>query len=324
MRTKKDARTKEEERGFIKAIVAAYNSEDANMKAWAIQEMLKKVQGFIGHMIDKHFPTYKKEYYDDLYNEGVIAVIEEMGRFDPDKGTLTTYFTPYILHRLNTFVNVEVNRSTPYYANIMRTIKEAQKYYSELHVKPSVADLALHTGLSVKKVEDGLKRIEATNECHYQSAVELDSMGINTFKSPEEEMLEKERNQLVMNAVSKLEELDRQIIALRFGLYDDNEKSFAEIAKALGLPVNRVMNSVNRSIRIMSTDKGLKNLENKRKSSTLSKTELSYMPDESMARVYDCLDDDFDDEFEIGLKVNVKAKKEKNEETEDKYFILTI
>ena len=95
MKKNENARTDDEEKRMLKAIVNAYNSDDADMKAWAIQEMMSRVNGFIGHMIDKHFAVYKKQYYDDMFSEGSIAVVEEMGRFDPDKGTLTT-FSPVI------------------------------------------------------------------------------------------------------------------------------------------------------------------------------------------------------------------------------------
>ncbi len=321
MRVKKDAKTNEQEKAMLRTIVKAYNTEDPDLKAWAIQEMIRKVRGFVGHMIDKHFPTYKKDYYDDLYSEGTIAVIEEMGHFDPEKGTLTTYFTPYILHRMNAFINNEVNRSTPYYVNIMRQIKKTQEYYNEIQVTPTVADIALHTGLSVKKVEDGLRRIEALNECHYQSTAELDAeITNNVFESPEEEIIKKEQNELLQEALSKLEELDQKIIMLKFGLDDKDEKSYAEIAKALGIPVNRVLNSLNRSIRIMRSDDGLKNLNGKRRHRSLDKVELAYMPDDT--NFYDCLDEDFDHEIEF--EVNVKVKKPENQRQKEEYIILSV
>lgn len=202
MKKNENARTDDEEKRMLKAIVNAYNSDDADMKGWAIQEMMSRVNGFIGHMIDKHFAVYKKQYYDDMFSEGSIAVVEEMGRFDPDKGTLTTFFTRYILHRISNFIDAEINRSTPYYSNIMNAIKDAKKYFDELHVQPTISDIALHTGLSVKKVEDGLKRIEATNEQYYAVDSDLDAMVKKSFESPEDDILRKERIETLRQALS--------------------------------------------------------------------------------------------------------------------------
>lgn len=119
----------EKEKQEIRDIVSAYNNGDNDLKAWAIEEMVRRTNGFIGTIINKHFEEFKNEYYGDLHAEGVVAIIENMGGLDIDKGTITTYFTRILIHAMSEFLHSETSRSTPYYANIMRKIKEAQKYY---------------------------------------------------------------------------------------------------------------------------------------------------------------------------------------------------
>ena len=309
MKKNENARTDDEEKRMLKAIVNAYNSDDADMKGWAIQEMMSRVNGFIGHMIDKHFAVYKKQYYDDMFSEGSIAVVEEMGRFDPDKGTLTTFFTRYILHRISNFIDAEINRSTPYYSNIMNAIKDAKKYFDELHVQPTISDIALHTGLSVKKVEDGLKRIEATNEQYYAVDSDLDAMVKKSFESPEDDILRKERIETLRQALSDLEERDRLILGMRFGVDNEEQKSYSMIGKALGMHPNQVMRSVNRSIRILSANQDLRKLEGigqtKRKRAALSHSQMSVMPDADILQIYAAIDENT--EAEISIKIRSKA-----------------
>lgn len=304
---------------ILKIIVDSYNTGDKKMRAWAIQEMTSRIKGFIGHMIDKHFSAYKGEYYDDLFSEGFVAVVEEMGRFNPEKGTLTTYFTPYILHKLSNYIDNEINRSTPYYSNIMKSIKEAIKYFEALHVVPTLSDIALHTGLSVKKVEDGLQRIQATNEQYYETDADLDAMVTQTFEGPEQELIKKERTEVLRDAILELDKKDRVILGMRFGIDDGCQKSFATIAKELHIPSNQVMNSINRSLRILGSNYELRRLEGAehefRRRKTLRNTEMSKLPDSGMIQLYD----DFDD-YEVEVNINIRKKSDE----EDGPIILSV
>lgn len=135
----------EKEKQEIRDIVSAYNNGDNDLKAWAIEEMVRRTNGFIGTIINKHFEEFKNEYYGDLHAEGVVAIIENMGGLDIDKGTITTYFTRILIHAMSEFLHSETSRSTPYYANIMRKIKEAQKYYESQHITATVTDISLLT-----------------------------------------------------------------------------------------------------------------------------------------------------------------------------------
>ena len=176
----KEVVDQEEDREFnekqekVIAIVEAYNSGDKELRDWAMTEMLQETQGFIGKIINKHFYNYKKDYYQEMYQAGALAVFENMGKYDVTRGTLTTYFTSYILHEITEFISRETSHSTPYYANMMSQIKEAIKYFESKHKVPSETDIALYTNLSLRNVQEGLNRIHALDEFRYDYDSELE------------------------------------------------------------------------------------------------------------------------------------------------------
>lgn len=309
----------EKEKQEIRDIVSAYNNGDNDLKAWAIEEMVRRTNGFIGTIINKHFEEFKNEYYGDLHAEGVVAIIENMGGLHIDKGTITTYFTRILIHAMSEFLHSETSRSTPYYANIMRKIKEAQKYYESQHITATVTDISLLTGLSVKKVEDGLRRIQAVDAYYYGDEEGLDSVVNGVAQTPEHQMIEKERTQILANALTCLTEEDRKIVLLRFGFEYGKEMSYNQIAKKLHLPVNQVMNSLNRSLRILHDNQELKNLEGKgsyhRKTNTLNSTEMNIMPDKNVINIYA----DIDEDLPVEININVNSKKKTRQD--DTYII---
>lgn len=303
----------------VKTIVAAYNSGDKGLREWSMIQMMELTQGFIGHMIKKHFSAFMAEHYQDLYNEGVLAVMESMGGLDLEKGTITTYFTPRILHAMSNYINNETNKSTAYYSNIMNKIKNAIKYFEERQIHPTISDLSLHTGLSIKKIEDGMRRINAVDELHYNTEAELDAVMQTGTGSPEEKYLENERMGILAEALCVLCEQDREIISWRFGFKDGAEKSFQAIAKAMHLPVNQVTASLNRSIRILQSNCGLRNLVGAGpkiyRNHVRNGAEISFVPDQSVMNIYADLDDE--EETEITISVN-------HQQPKDPYFVISL
>lgn len=247
--TKESAnKTSEDKTTKMIIIMDAYHSGDKSKRQWAVDQMYQEIQGFIGHMIKKYFGAFASEHYHDLYNEGIIAVMENMENFDPCKGTLTTYFTYPVMHAMSGYVNSLTNKSTPYYSGIMNRIRQCLAYYEKIERNPSITDIALYTGLSIKKVEEGMKRINAANEVHYSSEAELDSILSEQSRNPEEIILENEQLAALDKALLRLDDLDRWMVQLRFG-FVGKPLSFAAIAQETGLPINQVNSRISRSLR---------------------------------------------------------------------------
>lgn len=293
----------------IIAIIEAYNSGDEDLRKWSMEEMLKEIQGFVGKIINKHFYNYKADYYDEMYEAGILAVFENMGKYDPSRGTLTTYFTSYILHEITDFISHETNHSTPYYANMIIQIKEAIKYYESKHKTPSPADIAIYTNLSIRNVQEGLNRIKALDEFRYDQEMDLERQLAEEniycgFDLPEERVIQEELTDVLYEAVQSLCEEDRMVILLRLGIIDGDEKSYNSIARELNMPVNIVMQRYTRGIRVLQNYPPLRELVNpslKRNHQKVLNNPLSLTPTENIFALYAELDGEDKEDMRINI-----------------------
>lgn len=281
-------------------IMHRYRTGDPEEVRWAKEALLSEIAGFLGMAIKKYAPNFAKDYYHEMYNECVIAVLENMEKFDPEKGTATTFFTAPVIHALSNYSNMISNKSTAYYSQNMNKIRSALAYFEKIQMKPSLSDLALHTGLSVQKVEQGLNRIYATDEVYIATEAELDAVLKRESKSPEEECIEKERSQILKNAMAGLTKMDRYLLMLHFGFDEDKQLSLATIAKRTGIPVNQVSNSIARSLRILADNTELAALAGKsparKRQRAVNRTETELLPNTNIINLFgDCLDEDFED-----------------------------
>lgn len=76
----------------IKEQLARYHSDDPAVSAKAVEEILDDYKKFITHIINKHFYSYKNQWYEDMFSVGVIGLIESLSKYDPDKSMPTTHF----------------------------------------------------------------------------------------------------------------------------------------------------------------------------------------------------------------------------------------
>lgn len=73
------------------------------------------LEGYVVQMIHKDFGTYF-QHFDDLYEEAMLAILKKADRYDPSKGTKTTFCTNEIKHAMFKWVSEEVMMSTTHYA----------------------------------------------------------------------------------------------------------------------------------------------------------------------------------------------------------------
>ena len=81
------------EKEMMKEIMADYHSGDPRKVASAKEQILNKAQRLITFMIKKYFPTYIPRYYDELYQECMVALYDAIPKFNPERATLSTYLT---------------------------------------------------------------------------------------------------------------------------------------------------------------------------------------------------------------------------------------
>jgi len=198
---------------------------------------------------------YAKRYrglglsYMDLIHEGSLGLMEAAKRFDPDRNVKFISYAVWwvrqaIFHALSEHARVfRLPQKLSGQVSRLETARERLK--SELERAPTTEELAERTDLSAEEVEalllaggDDVSLSAAVGE---EGGLELgDTLEQDTIPSAEMEMIRSSFERRVQAMVHELDEKERAVIRMRFGLDGEEPKTLQEIGESMGLSRERI------------------------------------------------------------------------------------
>ena len=195
-----------------------------------------------------------REYEDrgvpllDLIQEGSIGLITAAKKFDYTLDyRFSTYATDWIRQRIGMCLNDQsgVIRIPAYTAERMKKLRAAR---AEVLVtegrEPTTAELSERTGLAGDKVEELLSLMPEVSSLDIPVGEKgedtVASLVPGTEPEPQEEMIRRELKALMNKLIQQLNERQRTILRLHFGMEDGICRSLEEIGKILGISKERV------------------------------------------------------------------------------------
>jgi RNA polymerase primary sigma factor len=193
----------------------------------------------------------------DLINEGNIGLIQAARKFDPDKNVkFITYAVWWIrqaiLHALSE--HGATFRLPQKQANVLYRLERSREALGrELERPPTEDELADELDMSAEEV----RLLLASNQNLLSLNQPVDEEGEAEFgdlleqyviPDTDEEIARQSFDQTLREALAELSSKERQILALRFGLEDDQPRTLREIGATLGISRERVRQIENQSL----------------------------------------------------------------------------
>ena len=199
--------------------------------------------------------SYAKRYrglglsFLDLIHEGTLGLIEAAKRFDPERNVKFISYAVWwvrqaIFHALSE--HSRVFRLPQKLSGQVSKVESARdRLAAELERPPTTEELAKKTDLSEEQVQallmasgDDVSLSAAVGD---EGSMELgDTLEQESIPSAELEMIRTSFEERIQAMVGDLEEKEREVIRMRFGLDGEEPRTLQEIGEALGLSRERI------------------------------------------------------------------------------------
>ena len=200
--------------------------------------------------------SYAKRYrglglsFLDLIHEGTLGLIEAAKRFDPERNVKFISYAVWwvrqaIFHALSEHTRV-FRLPQKLSGQISKLGNARQQLASELQRSPTNEEVAEKTSLTLEEVEDLLKvagdDLSLSSAVSEDGSLELgDTLEQETVPSVELEMIKSSFEEQIRRAMlEELDEKERGVISMRFGLDGEDPRTLQEIGEALGLSRERI------------------------------------------------------------------------------------
>lgn len=235
------------------SIMELYRSDDEFLSYKAKEHAVQNYDQYIYSIVHKCYSTYADKYMEELYQCGVIGVLNALKGYDIEKGKFTTYSKPFIIHEMREQLNFHHNDTTVHYNNIQKKIHEAIILLEERGDDVTISKLATITELRPEIIKREMEYMERTRFLYLDSESEVEQIH-EYFDGPEELSIQRESSKVLYTVLASLPKDMRDIVIKKF-IYDLKNE---EIAEEYGLTPGKVKTIFQRGIKQIKEDPRIK------------------------------------------------------------------
>jgi len=187
--------------------------------------------------------------FEDLLNEGNIGLIEAAHRYDASKGTkFITYAIWWIRKSILKALSEHSSlvRVPTYQMKKVREIRDAENSLRrKLGRKPEREEISARLERSLAKIDQVLqftmREMSLDDKVGKDRDTSISDYLVDDVRiSPEEDLIKREANSLVSEAMRQLTEQEKTVIAYRFGIAGGTTLTLKEIGEIMNISRERV------------------------------------------------------------------------------------
>ena len=199
----------------------------------------------------------------DLIEEGNLGLLQAIEKFEPKKGfRFSTYAIYWIEQYIRKFIE-EQSGSIKIPSHAWGNLKRWFRTWNELKEangrEPSLDEMAAALDLTARQVKSIVETLNAAKGVdslaaivHEEEEMTLeDTLSDDGKGNPHDVFLQQENSQAIQKSLEDLNDRDRQIIIMRYGLDDNEPKTLGEVAEQLCLSRERVRQIEERAVALL-------------------------------------------------------------------------
>ena len=241
-------------------IIEDYTSDDDYKQRMAAEELYAELSGFVGHLIKLRFHEFCRLYYYEMYNEAWLGILDQLHKYDPYITKPTSFFTYTIIHCVSKFTNkIKYKDLSNHHAYRINKIKKTISQFERDGIEPTISNIALSTGLSVKSVETELENMNYSDLVSIQAFPEDSPYFVRESENPMHKVMQNMQYESLYAEIDNLPKQDQEILNRYYGLNGfDAEMNYSKVSRMMNLSVGKVKASIQKSLRILNRAKGIR------------------------------------------------------------------
>lgn len=220
----------------------------------AINEMIEHNYRLVVYIAKRYVNTtgVTINSFEDLFQEGVLGLMNACQRFDPDKARFSTYATWWIRQAICRYICNTGNtiRKPVHVVEHWRRLNNFRRdYYNENGYYPSEKEMSDALGVSIDKVKELMEYTQNSimisldtplNEDDPENTIGDTYVKADAVAIEDEVLTEVLREDVRRVMAEKLSQREYEVVCLRFGIPDGAPHTLEEVGKKYGVTRERI------------------------------------------------------------------------------------